>query len=119
MNESRQYMAVWDCNGLESIFDVTEALELEKKYEQEKIWDILSDRPHKPKPNFIPLNYLLMRARFNTHRNYEIYEFESTLSMDELKDAFHDSPQFIVDWIRKNGYKVYGNHSKKSNKVIQ
>ena len=61
---------------------------------------------------------LLLRARVNSQRQYEIYEFNSTLSYTELKDAFNTSPQPIVEWIRKNGVKVYSDYIKSDRKVI-
>lgn len=69
-------------------------------------------------PPAIPLQKLILRARYNSQRSYEIYEFCSTLSLDDIKSVFEDNPQFIVDWIRTNGYKVYSDYTKPDKKLI-
>jgi hypothetical protein len=54
----------------------------------------------------------------NSQRAYEIYEFSSTIEYDDLKEAFNDDPQPIVEWIRSNGKKVYSDHVKQNRKMI-
>jgi hypothetical protein len=61
---------------------------------------------------------MLLRAKVNSQRAYEIYEFNSTLDYAELKEAFNDNPQPIVEWIRENGKKVYSDYLKQERKMI-
>ena len=116
---SYHFIAVWDMLGLESIFDVDEAKKILDEYEKRKCLAILKGTPlNEPNPNPIPLQLILLRARFNSQRNYEIYEFTSELDISEVKKLFENDPQTIVNWIRKNGYKVFGSATTSKQKIF-
>lgn len=101
-------MVVWDMLGLETLFNLTE-------WEKKTTWAILKDEP---KPNSPNLNAILLRAKINIHRKYEIYIFSSIeLTEESIRDCFDNNPQFIVDFIRKNGNKIYSDYST-TNQVI-
>jgi hypothetical protein len=110
MNKTNQYLAVWDCYGLESLFDVT-------KYMRECTYNTLMELPL---PESIPLNHLLLRARNNSQRNYEIYLFdcEADLSEDMIREGFKTTPQAMVDFVRKNGHVIYSDRATEDKRVI-
>jgi hypothetical protein len=111
-NKTNTYLAVWDCYGLESLFNMTE-------WSAKATYNSLMELA--PPPN-IPFNELMMRARFNPQRNYEIYTFsvENDVSEEELTEAFKVNPQFIVEHIRKNGQKMWSDRiSDKEKRVIE
>jgi hypothetical protein len=67
----------------------------------------------------IPLQSLILRARANSQRHYEIYQFTTDgIDMDDVKSMFEDNPQFIVNHIRKNGRKIYSDRFEIKNSVI-
>lgn len=103
---------MWDMLGLECIFDVDNAKKVIEQWEKETIWSVLKDKDHDKRPSPIPLNMMILRAKMNTQRSYEIYEFTSTMSMEELKEVFKEDPQPVVNWIRENGHKIYSDYSK-------
>jgi hypothetical protein len=84
---------MWDCYGLESLINVT-------INEQENIVAVLKEEKIR---HSNPIQYMLLRARVNNQRNYEIYTFDSELLDDELRDLFSDDTQAIVDSIRRVG----------------
>lgn len=110
MSKTNQYLAVWDCYGLESLFNVTQ-------YMQQCTYNTLMELPL---PESIPLNHLLLRARNNTQRNYEIYLFdcESDITEDMLRESFNTAPQGMVDYIRKNGQQIYSDRATDKEKRI-
>ena len=112
------FLVVWDMLGLESIFDINKAYEEIDNWEKSKIWDVLKDQPTGKKPSPIPLQMLIMRARYNTQRSYEIYTFSTDMDMTEVKRLFKDNPQPIVEWIRVNGNKLYSDYIRQENKLI-
>jgi hypothetical protein len=112
------FLVVWDMLGLESIFSVDDALNEVESYEKDKTWKTLKGEPAGKRPNPIPLQMLIMRARYNSQRSYEIYSFKTDMSMKEVRKLFADDPQPIVDWIRKNGNKIYSDYVKSNSKVI-
>ena len=112
------YLAMWDMLGLECIFDVGAAKSEIEQWEKETIWSTLKEQPHGKKPNPIPLQMMILRARMNSQRSYEIYEFSSTISMNEIKKEFSRNPQPLVEWIRENGHKIYSDYVKSDRKMI-
>lgn len=116
--KTHNFLVVWDVLGLESIFDVDDAMRIIEDYEKESAWKLLKDEPVSKRPNPIPLQMLLMRARVNTQRSYEIYTFNSQFTMNEVRKLFADNPQPIVDWIRENGNKIYSDYSKTKKNLI-
>lgn len=106
-NKLYYFLAVWDIFGLESLFDIEQVQQDLKKWEHEKTIAILKDERFSKKSPGIPVQLLILRAKFNTQRQYEIYQFTSTLNYSEVKKVFETDPQTIVDFIRKNGHKVY------------
>lgn len=102
---TNKFLAMWDCNGLECLFDITDL-------EHDAMISGLKNEAFKTPFN---LTMMMMRARFNNQRSYEIYTFEteSDIDYDSIKDMFEHTPQTIVNAIRKNGNKIYSDYSPK------
>ena len=116
--KTKHYLAMWDMLGLESLHDVDAHMDKYNEWEKQKVVSILKEEQVPIQPQGIPLQMLILRARANSQRAYEIYEFNSTVAYDELKEAFNDNPQPIVEWIRENGKKVYSDYVKSNRKMI-
>lgn len=57
---------------------------------------------------------LMMRARFNTQRHYEIYSIMGAPGVDEnmIRDMFEKGdPQYAADLIRSRGNKIYSDRA--------
>lgn len=117
-NKTKHYLAMWDMLGLECLYDVDLHMSKYNEWEKQKVVAILKEERTPDQPSGIPLQMMLLRARVNSQRAYEIYEFNSTMAYDELKEAFNDNPQPIVEWIRENGKKVYSDYVKQNRKII-
>jgi hypothetical protein len=52
----------------------------------------------------------MLRARFNPHRNYEIYAVTTPegVTQELLAEWFNESPQTFADLIRSKGVKLHG-----------
>jgi hypothetical protein len=109
---------MWDMLGLESLHDVDYHMDRYNEWERQQVVSILKEEQVPAKPTGIPLQMLILRAKFNSQRAYEIYEFTSTLKYKEIAEAFNDNPQPIVEWIRENGKKVYSDYVKQERKMI-
>jgi hypothetical protein len=116
--KDKSFLVVWDMLGLESIFSIDDAMIEVENYEKDKVWKTLKDEPVGKKPNPIPLQLLIMRARYNSQRSYEIYSFNTTMSEREVRNIFAEDPQPIVEWIRENGNKIYSDYVKQERKMI-
>jgi hypothetical protein len=105
----RRFLAMWDCNGLESLFDITDS-------DHDAMMAGLKGETFRTPYN---ISMMIMRARFNTQRSYEIYAFttEEDIDYDTVLEMFKHSPQVIVNAIRKNGHKIHSDYHP-SQKVI-
>ena len=113
-----RFLAVWDMLGLESLWDIDEAMEVIENHDKQKTWNTLKGEKTLPMRNPIPLNELIIRARANSQRSYEIYTFTSEFDRQEVETIFAECPQPLVEWIRKNGNKIYSDYVKSDRKMI-
>ena len=91
------YVCYFDSLGFEWIFNVTD-------YERKKVMAYLKGEKKVDLP--IP-RYAILRARANPQRFPEIWAFESDLDKEELENIAHESPQVLVDAIRKCGQNIF------------
>jgi len=113
-----RFVAMWDMNGLESLINVTQIEKEHKQWEKENIFRILKEENTAVKPAHVPLEMMIMRAKFNSQRHYEIYAFDSELSEQDISKTFETSPQVMVDAIRGIGHKFYSDRATKSAVII-
>ena len=116
------WLVMWDMHGLESVFNLSEWKTKREVWEKSKIWSELKGTSHAIPPPEIPFKNLILRARHNSHRYYEIYTFASTDDINDRQDIldwFDADAQSAVNWIRKNGRKVFGEGIGAEKKVIQ
>ena len=106
-----RFVAMWDMNGLESLINVTQIEKEHKQWEKENIWRILKEQNETLKPAHVPLDMMIMRAKVNSQRHYEIYTFDSELSEQDISKTFETSPQVMANAIRKVGYKFYSDRA--------
>lgn len=104
------YLAMWDMYGLECLFNVT-------AWHQKKTWAVLKGETIDNGPN---IQTMMLRARVNSQRCYEIYAFvaDEGVTEESIRLAFTESPQTIVEFIRKNGEKIYSDRSITQKQVI-
>ena len=120
--QKTDWLAVWDTLGLESLHNVSEWQDKFTEWQKQKVWNELKgQKSEPPPPPEIPLKMMLMRARFNSQRFYEIYTFSTTGRIGEadLRDWFQTSPQDAADWVRKNGNKIFGEGMGEQKAVIK
>jgi hypothetical protein len=93
---NHKFLVMWCNEGLESVVDLTQD-------EQQRAWSALKGKtPVSQLPN---INHMILRARYNTQRHYEIYTVEATegISADDIRDMFENSPQTAAATIRERG----------------
>ena len=110
MSRQNKFLAMWDCEGLECLFDITDL-------EGDNFMSTLKGETCKTPFN---ISTMMLRARYNSQRSYEIYIFDTdeTMDYDFVKDMFDTDPQVIVNSIRGNGRKLYSDYKPNTKKVI-
>jgi len=91
-----KFLIVWHIHGVEAVIDLD-------NINQAYIASTLKDEPGSTASHYI--NYYLMRARFNAHRNYEIWgiNLPTGTTEDDVFNWFDHNTQAIVDLIRSHG----------------
>ena len=105
------FLIVWDQNGLEFVGDITQE-------EKNMAWAKLKDESFQPT---IPsLSNLLLRARYNSHRHYEIYLVSAVdgITASDIIDMFNHAPQQAADTIRRLGKEIYSDRVIKKPVII-
>lgn len=108
---NHQFVVVWDNLGLEYIGDIT-------LDEQQRTWSALKGEELKYTiPN---LNHLMLRARYNMQRHYEIYIVSATdgITADDIREMFEAAPQQAADTIRRLGQCLYSDRAEQDNILI-
>jgi len=103
------FAVMWDCNGLEAVQAVPAPA------------DITFALLRGAEPPVLPaLMHWQLRARFNSHRHYEIYIITATpgITEDDIRDMFEASPQTAADTIRRIGQKYYSDRWEPSSIAI-
>jgi hypothetical protein len=116
--KTTRYLAMWDMTGLECLINVSTVQEKHDNWDKENVWRILQEKPTDEKPPHVPLERLILRARYNSQRHYEIYTFDSELSEEDIKETFASDPQVIADAIRNVGHELYSDRVLKRTQVI-
>ena len=102
---SHQFLIMWDQLGLECCIDVTED-------QQRRMWQKLKGEPVSESaiPNY---QHLLLRARVNSQRHYEIYSVEATdgITAEDIREMFEASPQSAADTIRRLGHCMHSDRA--------
>ena len=116
--KTTRFVVMWDMNGLESLINVSKIEKEHQQWEKENIFRILKKDNTTLKPANVPLDMMILRARVNSQRHYEIYTFDSELSEQDIRETFENSPQVIADAIRNVGYKFYSDRATKSAVIV-
>lgn len=112
--------------GLEAVIDVTEWERRSIQADKERIWGVLSSEDLQDPGNPVERNLnqvvtaILMRARVNSQRHYEVYtvQTDATITADDMKQMFEDSPQAMADLVRERGKKLWSDRLPKNHTVI-
>jgi hypothetical protein len=98
-------LIMWDCLGLEYCEDIT-------RRDQHQMWAALKGQAPSLGP-YPSLNALVLRARFNSQRHYEIWvvDVDHTITARDMIDMFKENPQEMADLVRQRGRNLYSDRS--------
>jgi hypothetical protein len=109
---SHQFLIVWDQLGLECCIDVTED-------QQRRMWQTLKGEPVS-ESKLPSLGHIMLRARLNSHRHYEIYTCEAVdgITAEDIREMFEASPQSAADTIRRLGHCLHSDRAERNRVLI-
>jgi len=116
----RYFLISFDCNGLECLQDITEYHP--DNWDKNQLLGVMMGKAYKAAPIHAQISQMIMRARFNPQRNYEIYiqQADDDISAKDFASAFNDNPQFWADHVRTyHSVKLYSDRVPKGSRVIE
>jgi len=120
------FLLSWDMSGLETVLDLTTLEKLRLEEEKIRMMKILSD-PEARDPGDqtgAALNRavqgILLRARVNSQRHYEVYTIQTDASVNErdMWELFTSNPQHAAELIRERGNKLYSDRIEQQTQLI-
>lgn len=107
---TNDFIISWDCYGLEALVDIS----------GKRAKATMAALGGKPAPDIPELFPILMRARMNPQRNYEVYALvcDSDITKDTIQEMFENDPQSAVDLIRERGIKLFSDRQRGNARVI-
>jgi hypothetical protein len=104
---------MWDCNGLEAAVNVSDI-------RRKLVWARLRGEDTQKIPVEPNLMLWQLRAQFNPQRNYEIYLLEvgEGITVRDIRQAFEENPQGMVDTVRRIGHKVYSDRATQERVIV-
>jgi hypothetical protein len=110
------YIFAWDQTGIDSIVPISQYEEWDKR----NTWNALNDQPQERNPLNSIIQSLLLRARYNSQRHYEIYSIDCAFPIDEeeWRKIWEDDPQGTADLIRARGQRLYSDREDRRSQVI-
>lgn len=111
------YIFAWDNQGIESIIPITQY----EHWDKQNLIRLLKEEKPVTNPLNVIIRNLLMRARVNSHRHYEIYAIDCDPSLDEdfWKQQWNEFPQSTADLIRERGHKLFSDReNRKQVKIV-
>jgi hypothetical protein len=111
-DETTTFLVSWDCNGLETCINVSDQ-------EKKEIWNTLSNN-NESTGFFQTVNAVLLRARYNPQRHYEVYtvKVDESINEEDMWRMFSDNPQGMADLIRERGNKIYSDRATQGAKIV-
>ena len=109
---NHNFLVMWCNEGLEYVVDLTAD-------EQHQVWQRL--KGEKVSESSVPnIGHMILRARYNTQRHYEIYTVIATegITADDIRDMFENSPQTAADTIRERGHCIHSDRAESKRVLI-
>lgn len=104
------FVVMWDCHGLEAVARVPNPADT--------TYALLKGEKPPELPNIM---HWQLRARYNSHRHYEIYSFTAAVGIDkeDICEMFERDPQYAADTIRRLGHEIYSDRAEENRIVIR
>ena len=99
----------WDQLGIEAIIPISQY----EHYDQENLLRMIASKDTVRNPLTGIVQSLVLRARYNPQRHYEIYAVDCTEEMDEIfwREQWEEYPQATAELIRERGHKLYSDRA--------
>ena len=111
------YLIYWSSEGLESVTPVGQY----EQIDMDNTFRILQDQDPVRNPVNTIIQTMILRARFNSHRHYELYAITAAdgITGPDIEGMFNTDPNAAAKLIRSLGVKLYSDRADKKRVVIE
>lgn len=101
--------------GIDSIVPITQY----EKIDSENTFRILNNQEAIKNPLNGIITSMVMRARANSQRHYEIYAIDCEFEIDEKewREQWETDPQYYADLVRERGVKIYSDRPSRNQRI--
>jgi hypothetical protein len=109
MSTTNAFIFSWDQLGIDGIVPISQYEHIDR----DNTMRLLREQPTVRSPLNSIIQSLLLRARFNPQRHYEIYAIDCAEEMDEAfwREQWEQYPQATAELIRERGHKIYSDRA--------
>ena len=106
------YLVYWCEEGLESVIPITEY----EQWDSENTFRVLNNQEPVRNPLNQRIQNMMLRARVNSQRHYELYAIECDHSIQkaDIEQMFEDDPQTAAELFRSRGHRLYSDRAEKN-----
>ena len=106
------YLVYWCEEGLESVIPITEY----EQWDRDNTFRVLNNEVTLRNPINQLIQNMMLRARVNSQRHYELYAIDCDNSIDktDIEQMFEDDPQTAADLFRSRGHRLYSDRAEKN-----
>lgn len=107
------YVVMWDMYGVDGIVNATEL-------NQQDVFNSLRDDNVNSRSLSCRIDAMLLRARMNSQRSYEIYSInvDEHVTTNDIASWFEVNPQGAADLIRSRGKRLLSQRNQTAKQVI-
>lgn len=111
------YLIYWSSEGLESVTPIGQY----EQIDMDNTFRILQDQDPVRNPVNTIIQTMILRARFNSHRHYELYAITAVDGIvgPDIEHMFEIDPNQAAQVIRNIGIKLYSDRANKKKTVIE
>lgn len=106
------YLVYWCNEGLESVVPITEY----EQWDRDNTFRVLNNQETVRNPLNQMIQNMMLRARVNSQRHYELYAIDCDNSIDktDIEQMFETDPQSAADLFRSRGHRLYSDRAEKN-----
>ena len=115
----KYFLVMWDCHGLETLQDISEYHP--DNWDKNQLMGLMMGKAYKPAPIHRQITQMILRAKFNPQRNYEIYiqQADDEITAGDFANSFNQNPQFWADWVRAHhSVKLYDDRQRTARAIV-
>jgi len=105
------YLVYWCEEGLESVIPISEY----EQVDRDNTFRVLNNQEPIRNPVNSLVQNMILRARYNTQRHYELYaiDCDHSINKTDIEQMFESDPQAAADLFRKRGHRLYSDRVEK------